>query len=141
MEFLLYLNPQGQQLIRDLISARFHIHENIGLCRNNQVFGYAQTPNKFVVCTKNIKNGGWDMHRYVNETVFHEAFHAAQICNRNEPIGISAKSMPLPWNKMEDIKKSVSITQSYKATQKEHEAFYFEDKPEKVRHYVRKYCF
>jgi len=35
----------------------------------------------------------------------------------------------------------VAITQSYKATQKEHEAFYFEDKPEKVRYYVRKYCF
>jgi len=141
MEFLLYLNPQGQQLIRDLISAKFHIHENIGLCHNNQVFGYAQTPNKFVVCTKNIKNSGLDMNRYVNETVFHEAFHAVQICNHNEPIGISAESMPLPWNKMEDIKKSVDITQSYKAKQKEHEAFYFEDKPEKVRSYIRKYCF
>jgi hypothetical protein len=141
MEFLLYLSPQGQQLIRDMISAKFHIHENVGLCRNDQVFGYTDTPRKFVVCTKNIKNGGWDMNHYVSETVYHEAVHVAQICNGSEPLGLSAKSMPLPSNKLQDIRNSVNTTKSYKALQREHEAYYFEDKPNQVRYYVRKYCF
>jgi len=139
MEFLLYLSPQGQQLIRDLISAKFHIHENVGLCRNNQVFGYTTYPNKFVVCTKNIKTSGFDPHFYIEETVNHEAVHAAQFCNNNKPFGISTKVMPLPWNKVQDVKKSLSI--SYTSVQREHEAYFYEDKPEKVRYFVRKYCF
>ena len=138
MEFLLYLSPQGQQLIRDLISAKFHIHENIGLCRNNQVFGYATYPNKFVVCTKNIKTSGHNPHFYIEETVNHESVHAAQFCRGNRPLGIPTKSMPLPWNKMEDIKKSLSISPTDR--QREHEAYFYEDKPEEVRHFVRKYC-
>ena len=131
----------GQQLIRDMISAKFHIHENIGLCKNNQVFGYTDSPRKFVVCTKNIKNGGWDLNHYVSETVYHEAIHAAQLCNRNQPLKVSAKSMPLLTNKLQDIEKSVNISGGYSAKQREHEAYYFEDKPEKVRFYVRKFCF
>lgn len=141
MEFLLYLSPQGQQLIRDLISAKFHIHENVGLCNNNQIFGYTDFPKKFVVCTKNIKSGGWNMPHYISETVYHEALHAAQICNSGEPLGLSAKSMPLSWNKLQDVKNSSNATNSYKIEQKEHEAYYFEDKPTKVRYYVRKFCF
>ena len=140
MEFLIYLSPEGQQLIRDLISAKFHIHENIGICSKG-AFGYTNFPNKFIVCTKNIVKSGLDPYRYVSETVYHEAFHAAQICNNNEPIGISAKSMPLSGNKLEDIKNSVNITKSYKAEQKEHEAYYFEDKPEQVSYYIKKFCF
>ena len=141
MEFLLYLSPQGQQLIRDLISAKFHIHENVGLCRNSNVFGYADNPKKLVVCTKNIINGGWNARHYISETVYHESLHAAQICNNGEPLGLSAKTMPLSWNKLQDVKNSSGITRSYKIEQKEHEAYYFEDKPEKVRYYVRKFCF
>jgi hypothetical protein len=139
MEFLIYLSPQGQQLIRDLISAKFHIHENVGLCQNRNVFGYATNPNKFVICTNNIKNSGFDPNYYVGETVYHEAVHAAQICNRNSPFSNSAKSYPLPWNKEADINKSVSISNGNR--QKEREAFFFEDKPDKVRQLVKKYCF
>jgi hypothetical protein len=141
MEFLLYLSPQGKQLIHDLISAKFHIHENVGLCHNKNVFGYTDTPKKFIVCTKNIKNGGWDMYTYISETVYHEAIHAAHICNRNEPFGLSVKSMPLPSNKLQDVQNSVNITRSYKVKQKEYEAYYFENKPEKVLYYVKKFCF
>jgi hypothetical protein len=139
MEFLLYLSPQGQQLIRDLISAKFHIHENIGLCRNNQVFGYGSYPNKFVICTKNIRNSGHDPYFYVEETVNHESIHLAQFCNKNKPLGIPTKVMPLPWNKLQDIKTSLAI--SYTDRQREHEAYFYEDKPEEVRYFVKKYCF
>lgn len=141
MEFLLYLSPHGQQLINDMISAKFHIHENVGFCKNSNLFGYTDIPKKFVICTNNIKNGGWDMKHYISETVYHEAVHAAHICNKNAPFGLSANSMPLPSNKLQDIQNSVKIVNSYDARQKEHEAYYFEDKPEKVRLYVKKYCF
>ena len=140
MEFLLYLSPQGQQLIRDLISAKFHIHENIGFCYNSQMFGYADYPNKFVICTNNIRNGGWDMKRYIPETVYHEAVHVAQICNKGD-LGLTAKQTPLPWNKLQDVKNSVKTTKNYGAEHKEREAYYLEDKPQKVRYYVRKFCF
>ena len=139
MEFLLYLSPQGQQLIRDLISAKFHIHENVGLCQNKKVFGYTTTPNKFVICTKNIEGSGFDPHRYVQETVYHEAVHAAQICNNSKPFGTSTKALPLPWNKEEDIKKSMSLSKTNQ--QREREAYFYEDKPDKVNYLVRKYCF
>jgi hypothetical protein len=139
MEFLLYLSPQGQQLIRDLISAKFHIHENVGLCQNTQVFGYTTYPNKFVVCTKNIKLSGFNPHYYIEETVQHESVHAAQFCNKNKPLGTLTKEMPLPWNKLQDIKNSVSV--AYADRQKEHEAYFYEDKPEKVRYFVKRYCF
>jgi hypothetical protein len=139
MEFLLYLNPQGQQIIRDLISAKFQVNENIGLCRTKNIFGYTAVPNKFIICTKNIKNGGWDMNRYIPETVYHEAFHATQICNGNQPLGISKKYMPLPSNKLKDVQNSFNVVSG--SLQKEHEAYYFEDKPDKVVYYVRKFCF
>ena len=139
MEFLLYLSPQGQQLIHDLISAKFHIHENVGLCQNKTVFGYTTYPNKFVICTKNIKTSGFNPHYYIEETVQHESVHAAQFCNKNNSLGTLTKEMPLPWNKLQDIKNSVSVANADR--QKEHEAYFYEDKPEKVRYFVKKYCF
>jgi hypothetical protein len=143
MEFFLYLSPQGQQLVRDLISAKFHIHENIGLCRNKDTFGYADLPNKFVICTKNIKNSGFDPNHYIEETVNHEAVHAAQICKKDKTmtLGIPKKDMHLPWNKIQDVKNSVKIVKNQNIFHREYEAYYLEDKPEKVRYYVRKFCF
>ena len=73
------------------------------------MFGYADNPNKFVICTNNIRNGGWDMKHYISETVYHEAVHAAQMCNSNEPIGIPKTLMPLPWNKLKDIENSAKV--------------------------------
>ena len=140
MEFLLYLNSEGQQLIRDLISAKFHIHENIGLCSKGNIFGYANKPNKFIICTNNIKNLGYDPYFYVNETVYYEATHAAQICKRGN-LGIPKSKMPLSWNKMEDIKNSIKATGNNGSEMKEHEAFWLENKPKQVRYYVKKFCF
>jgi len=141
MEFFLYLNTHGQQLIRDLISAKFHVYENVRFCNQGQTFGYVDPPNKIYICTKNIKNSGYDPYFYVSETLYHEAVHAAQLCNRQKPLGLSKASMPLPWNKLQDIRNSLNMTKNYNSSHKEHEAYYLEDKPEKVRYYVRKFCF
>ena len=138
MEFFLYLTPIGNDIMRSLAKARFDIRENIGLCSNKNVFGYTQN-KKFVVCTKNIKNGGWDVRHYVNETVYHEAVHSAQTC-KGSIFRIPRDKMYLPENKLQDIKNSVSVVGGYDANLREHEAYWMEDKPEKVKYVVQKYC-
>jgi len=140
MEFLLYLNPQGQQLIRDMISAKFHIHENVGICRNRNNFGYTKTPNKFVVCTNNIKRSGFDTKFYINETLYHEAVHVAQICKGTKILGLKIKNMPLSSDKIQSVKSSFNST-SNNNYHREYEAYYLEDKSEQVRQLVRKFCF
>ena len=141
MIFLSYLSLDAQLLIKDLISAKFKVSENIGFCKSSTLFGYADLPRKFVICTKNILSSGFDAEYYIEETVLHEATHAAQICNGNRNLGLSIISMPLPWNKLQDIRNSIKATRGKGSELREHEAFWLEDKPEKVRSYVKKFCF
>ena len=141
MIFLSYLSLDAQLLIKDLISAKFKVSENIGFCRSSSLFGYADLPRKFVICTNNILESGFSPKIYIEETILHEATHAAQICNGNKNLGLSAKSMPLPWNKLQDIRLSLKATGNRGSQLREHEAFWLEDKPEKVRFYVKKFCF
>ena len=138
MEFLLYLTPIGREIVQNVIRAGYPVRENIEFCRNNKTFGYGDF-DKMVICTNNIKNSGFDVQFYINETVYHEGVHMAHMCNGYKPFGMNLKTMPLPWNKVEDIKKSLKIsTSSY---QMEHEAYWMEDKPEKVNYVLKKYCF
>lgn len=138
MEFLLYLTPIGREIVQNVIRAGYPVRENIGFCRDKKIFGYGDY-DKMVICTNNIKNSGFDVQFYINETVYHEGVHMAHMCNRYKPFWMDPKTMPLPWNKVEDIKKSVkSSTASY---QMEHEAYWMEDKPEKVNYVLEKYCF
>jgi hypothetical protein len=138
MEFLLYLTPIGRGIVQNVIRAGYPVRENIEFCRDKNRFGYSDF-DKMVICTNNIKNSGFDVEFYINETVYHEGVHMAHMCNGYKPFGMSTKTMPLPWNKVEDIKKSVKMsTSSY---QMEHEAYWMEDKPEKVNYVLKKYCF
>jgi len=140
MDFLLYLTSDGKQLLNDLISARFRIRENIGLCRTSGAFGETKLNKTIVICTNNIKKYG-SPYQYVEETLTHEAVHAAQICRRSMTLGLSKSKMPLPPNKLTDVQNSLKITGNRDASHAEHEAYYLEDKPSKVRYYVRKFCF
>jgi hypothetical protein len=138
MEFLLYLTPIGREIIQDVYRANYSVHENVGYCRDKNIFGYADFGNKFVICTNNIKISGFDVKHYVNETVYHEATHVGHLCNGYKPFGISLNDMFLPANKIIDVHNSVkSSTASYRI---EHEAYWMEDKPEKVKYVIRKYC-
>lgn len=145
MHFLFYLTPIGQTIVQDMISAKIQVRENIGYCSRSDLFGYADYPNKFVVCTNNIKTQGYNLNTYVNETVYHEATHVAQICKGNgrssSLLGIPKDQMPLPWNKLNDIKNSVKATKNKATAMIEHEAYWLEDKPEKVDFYLKKFCF
>jgi hypothetical protein len=138
MEFFIYLTPQAQEIINLIRKANYSVKENVEFCRNKNFFGFANFGKKFVICTKNIKNSGFDSKFYINETVYHEAVHVAHHCNGYRPFWISKKNMPLPSNKLQDVKNSVNVSSA--SSQMEHEAYWMEDKPDKVRYVLKKYC-
>jgi len=138
MEFFIYLTPQAQEIINLIRKANYSVKENVEFCRNKNFFGFANFCKKFVICTKNIKNSGFDSKFYINETVYHEAVHVAHHCNGYRPFWISKKNMPLPSNKLQDVKNSVNVSSA--SSQMEHEAYWMEDKPDKVRYVLKKYC-
>ena len=149
MEFLLYLTPVGNQIINTIAQSKFKIYENSQLCKvEPNTMGYVDHDrDQFVVCTKNIINGGWSPKHYINQTVYHEAVHVAQDCKSKGlfsflgpvSLGIPNKYMPLTANKKEALDSSTSFG-GFKIREREHESYYLEDKPHKVLHYVQKYC-
>lgn len=139
MNFFFYLTPQAKEIVNLIYKAQFSVRENVEYCSNKNFFGYADFGKKFIICTNNIKNSGFDPKFYVNETVYHEAVHVAHFCNGYRPFGIALKDMPLPSNKLQDVKNSVSSSSS--TIQIEHEAYWMEDSPEKVIYVLKKYCF
>lgn len=140
MQFLLYLTPQAREILNQVYLAKYSIRENVEYClRNKNIFGYADFGKKFVICTNNIKKNNYNLEFYVNETVYHESVHVAHMCNGYKPFGIPLSSMPLPANKLQDIKNSVNASTS--SARIEHEAYWMEDKPDKVKYVIKKYCF
>ena len=134
MQFLLYLTPTGQEIISAIMRRNYNVLENAPICRNKELFGVVQTPN-FVICLNNIKNTISPVDYYVNETVYHEAVHVAQACKGNK-LGIDVS---LNAYKMKDVANSVKVGGSYPVY--ESEAYFLEDKPEKVLYYLKKFCF
>ena len=136
MEFFLYLTPVGQEILNAIVRKKFNIKENAAICRNKDLFGVVKTnSSEFIVCLDNIKNSISPVKHYVNETVYHEAVHVAQFCKRGK-LGITAS---LSKNKMIDVQNSVKAVNSDADYEKE--AYYLENKPEKVLRYLKKYCF
>ena len=139
MEFLLYLTPQAKDILNQIYKAKYSVRENVGFCRSNKdIFGYVDFGKKFIICTNNIKNSGYDKQFYINETLYHEAVHVGHMCNGYKPFGISQKQMQIPDAKYQDIKNSTKV--SVASAKMEHEAYWMEDKPEKVKYVVQKYC-
>ena len=144
MQFPLYLTSEGKQILDLVAKAHFTIRENISWCADGRYYGATIKENKtFFICTKTILKGP-DPKRYLNETVYHEAVHVVQQCTGGsnlKPIGIPISQMPLPSNKIDDIKTSIRLTKNKSIRQTEHEAFWLEDKPKKVIYYLKKFCF
>tara|TARA_B110000503_G_scaffold36872_1_gene60399 strand:+ start:903 stop:1334 length:432 start_codon:yes stop_codon:yes gene_type:complete len=143
MEFLLYLTPAGKD-IYSLISQKVRVVENTPICRKHEIYGWYDTESKTMTfCTDRIANGP-NPHYYMNETLFHEASHVAQSCKNNmgwsTPFWISKSQMPLTSNRYVDLEASKKINGS-NVDQLEHEAFWMEDKPEKVEYVLKKFCF
>jgi hypothetical protein len=143
MEFLLYLSPTSREIYQ-MISRKVRVVENAPICRKHDIFGwYDASQNTMTFCTQKIKNFG-NTEYYVNETLLHETTHIAQSCKASngtlEPFGISKSFMNLTSRRLDDINAAVQISGEV-VRQSEHEAFWMEDKPDKVRYVVQKYCF
>lgn len=143
MEFLLCLTPAGN-VIHELLSRKVEFRENPAICKKHDIYGwYDASSNVMSICTDRIKRGP-DPDYYFNETLFHEAVHAAQDCKAKNsshwyvPFGINPALMTLSQRRREDLATSVKIHPNNRAI--EHEAFWMEDKPSKVEYVIRKYC-
>lgn len=134
MEFLLYLTPLGKEIINSVMLANYNIRENAPICRNKEIVGYIKSKD-FVICTNNIKNNISPVSYYVNETVYHEATHVAQYC-KGSKLNIVTY---LDKNKKDNVARSLKVSNS--SSSYENEAYYLEDKPKQVLHYLKKFCF
>ena len=139
MQLSPFLTPQASSIIGLIRSAKYSVGENTGFCSNRDLFGYVDVGRRFVICTRNIIKSGLSPRFYINETIYHEGVHVAHHCNSYKPFGIAEKQMPLPPNKLEDVKNSVKTSTA--SSQMEHEAYWMEDAPLKVRYVIKKYCF
>ena len=134
MEFLLYLTPLGKEIINSVMLANYNVRENAPICRNKEIVGYIKSKD-FVICTNNIKNTVSPVSYYVNETVYHEATHVAQFC-KGSKLNIVTY---LDKNKEDNVARSLKVSNS--SSSYETEAYYLEDKPKEVLHYLKKFCF
>tara|TARA_R110000868_G_scaffold44807_1_gene149217 strand:+ start:615 stop:1067 length:453 start_codon:yes stop_codon:yes gene_type:complete len=143
MEFLLYLSPAGKD-IYSLIAQKVKVVENTPICRKHQIYGWYDTDQRtMTICTSRIKSGP-KPHYYFNETLFHEAVHIAQSCKTGmkyvTPFHINPSDMPLNSYRTVDLSTSTRLNGN-SVHKVEHEAFWMEDKPEKVEYVIKKYCF
>ena len=134
MEFLLYLTPLGKEIINSVMLANYNVRENAPICSNKEIVGYIKSKD-FVICTNNIKNTVSPVSYYVNETVYHEATHVAQYC-KGSKLNIVTY---LDKNKEDNVARSLKVSNS--SSSYETEAYYLEDKPKEVLHYLKKFCF
>lgn len=134
MEFLLYLTPLGKEIINSVMLANYNVRENAPICRNKEIVGYIKSKD-FVICTNNIKNTVSPVSYYVNETVYHEATHVAQYC-KGSKLNIVTY---LDKNKEDNVARSLKVSNS--SSSYENEAYYLENKPKEVLHYLKKFCF
>lgn len=143
MEFLLHLSPVGKDIFH-LLSRHIRFEENAAVCRKHEVYGwYDSRTNVMTIGTDRVKRGP-DSAYYFNETLFHEAVHVAQDCKARKtgqwyaPFGINPSKMKLSERRRADLNTATKMHPENRAI--EHEAFWMEDKPEKVRYVLKKYC-
>ena len=142
MEFLLYLSTQQMDVYK-MVSNKVRVVENAPVCRKYDFFGcYDPATKVLTICTSKIKQSS-DPQTNVNETLMHESVHVAQSCKTRftflDSFGINPSLMPLSYQKEQDLKKVIAFDSRLKNIDRE--AFWMEDKPEKVKYVIQKYCF
>jgi hypothetical protein len=142
MDFLLFLTPINKGIVQDLVKAKFRMTENAAICKKNEkYYGFLVKTKELIVCTENILKQTDNPRYWINQTVTHEAVHAAQHCKGRVPLGIGRSNMPLPFGKLNYLISSTTMTTHKYGFDMEHEAYFLEDNPHKVRAYIRKFCF
>ena len=108
--------------------------------------------DKIIICTENAKrktnyrnnkaranNDNFKTERVIRKALRHEATHMIQKCNDNKIIGdIKKLDSKLHQNKRKALDFSTSNFSGTYA--KEVEAYVLEDKPKKVKDFIKKYC-
>ncbi len=152
LKFNEYLDKVGFSII-DLVDKSddpiFYIKENTPSCKSGNYYGYVDPhwDNKaeFVVCTRSIylylsKNYDEFIHE-INDTVRHEAVHAAQFCKKGDySLGLDPKRFK---GYPERVVNSNSNYRDLPYWEKimELEAFALEDDPYFVLNSLKNFCF
>ena len=154
MEFILFLGKLDKEILDLLIKANYIVEENKIECLiNKDIKGLHNFErNKVIICTENAKRktnykskkqspnkDNFKTERAVRKALRHEATHAIQKCNDNKTIGdIKKLESKLHQSKRKALEFSSSNFSGTYA--KEVEAYVLEDKPKKVKDFIKKYC-
>ena len=154
MEFIIFLSRLDKEILELLIKANYIIEENkIECLLNKKIKGLHKfKENKIIICTENVKRktnyrnmkqqqsmNNIKTERAIRKALRHEATHAIQKCNNNKIIGdIKNLENKLHQSKRKALKFSTSNFSGTYA--KEVEAYVLEDKPKKVKNFIKKYC-
>ena len=154
MEFIIFLSKLDKEILDLLIKANYIVEENrIECLLNKEIKGLHNfVENKIIICTENAKRktnyrnmkqqqsmNNIKTERAIRKALRHEATHAIQKCNNNKIIGdIKNLENKLHQSKRKALKFSTSNFSGTYA--KEVEAYVLEDKPKKVKNFIKKYC-
>ena len=152
MEFILFLSKLDKEILNLLIKANYIVEENkIECLLNKEIKGLHNfKENKIIICTENAKRktnyrnkkqqkNNFKTERAIRKALRHEATHAIQKCNNNKIIGDIKKLE----NKLHQSKRKALefSTSNFSGTyEKEIEAYVLEDKPKKIKNFIKKYC-
>ncbi|MBK16989.1 MAG: serine hydroxymethyltransferase [Prochlorococcus sp. SP3034] len=153
MEFILFISSIDKEILELIKKLNYSVEENASICLiGNQFVGFHKKGEReIIICTKNAKHLGKykediyiqnnDNHKtklYLRRALRHEATHLAQACNNDKPTGIIKDiEKKIHPNKLKALKASVRISGNLL---KEMEAYVMEDKPNKVKKAIEKYC-
>ena len=154
MEFILFLTAKEKEILDLIYKAGFSVEENTPLCLlGKQYVGFLKKRQQTVViCTQNAKDiNGFAIPKIsrnnkdnrtalsIRKALRHEATHVAQDCNNSKLLNVLNKNSKIhPWYKENAIISSTKIGQIEK--EREAEAYYMEDRPNKVISALKKYC-
>ena len=153
MEFIIFLSKIDKEILDLLLKANYIVEENKIECLiNKEIKGLHKfEENKIIICTENAKNktnyrnkkqqqikDNFKTELAVRKALRHEATHAIQKCNDNKIIGDIKK---LERKMHQSKKKALDFsTSNFSGTYaKEIEAYVLEDKPKKVKDFIKKY--
>ena len=154
MEFIIFLSKLDKEILDLLIKANYEVAENKIECLiNKEIKGLHNfVENKIIICTENAKRktnyrnkkkgpkkDNFKTELAIRKALRHEATHLIQKCNGNKIIGdikkLESRLHPSKRKALEFSKSNFSGTYA-----KEIEAYVLEDKPKKVKDFIKKYC-
>ena len=154
MEFIIFLSKLDKEILNLLIKTNYTVEENKIECLiNKEIKGLHNfEENKIIICTENAKRktnyrnekkqpnkDNFKTELAIRKALRHEATHAIQKCNNNKTVGdIKDLVNRLHPSKRRSLEYSTSKFSGTYA--KEVEAYILEDKPQKVKNMIKKYC-